>query len=109
MIAVVAIGMLVLLAFARLGGGAVMRNEADTAADAAALAAADQLALGHGDRSAFSAAKTVADANGARLLSCDCGGRAAEVEVEVTKHGASAHGRARAEVDFSGLNAMINH
>jgi len=95
--------MLALAGVGRLAVATVAQARADTAADAAALAAADELALGRGGEVAASAAEAVAAANGARLTSCDCGGTAAEVVVEV--EGAVVvgddlvvRGRARAEV-----------
>jgi len=98
MVGVVALGFVLCVAIARLGGGAVDAARAQTAADAAALAAADQLALGRGDRAARRTADSTAHENGARLVRCDCSGTAAEVEVEVAGR---ARARARAEVDFS--------
>lgn len=106
-VGVVAIGMVALLALARLGSAAVLQARADTAADAAALAAADQLALGRGSAAAQRAAQETAVANGGVLVSCLCGGSAAEVMVEVAPPRAvgavtrPAHGRARAEVDLT--------
>lgn len=91
----------------RLGAAAVLDARAQTAADAAALAAADQLALGHGSKAANQAAAATTRANGATLVQCDCGGEAAEVEVELTGSYAAlglphaAHAKARAEVDLS--------
>jgi secretion/DNA translocation related TadE-like protein len=82
-IGVVVIGLVLATAAARLGVALVARGRADTAADAAALAAADALALGRGTAGAKDAARTVAAANGARLVDCACGGRSALVTVEV--------------------------
>ncbi len=67
----------------RVGAAAALRTRAENAADAAALAAADQLALGHGGAQARVAAEEIARSNGARLLVCDCDGMAAEVVVEL--------------------------
>ena len=75
-----------------------MSARVQTAADAAALAAADQLALGRSGRAAQQTAIASARENGARLVRCECGGVAAEVEVEIP---GEARARARAEVDFS--------
>jgi secretion/DNA translocation related TadE-like protein len=82
------------LEVARLGGAASDRSRADTAADAAALAAAIELARGHSASDALSAAARLAATNGARLVSCDCAGRPSVV-VRV----GDATGRARAEID----------
>jgi secretion/DNA translocation related TadE-like protein len=78
--AIVVAGMLMLGA-AQLGGAGTRKARADTAADAAALAAADELALGRPGVEAANAARTVADANGAVLVSCVCAGRSAQVTV----------------------------
>ncbi len=56
---------------------------AESAADAAALAAADALALGQGSARARDDALATAASNDARLVSCDCQGTDATVEVEV--------------------------
>ncbi|MGH9031561.1 MAG: hypothetical protein ACRDZV_05470, partial [Acidimicrobiia bacterium] len=68
---------------------------------AAALAAADMLALGRGAEVATVAARETASANGGNLVSCECAGRDALVVVEVPASGIlapPATGRARAEV-----------
>jgi hypothetical protein len=88
----------VAIAVAKLGRGAVDAARAQSAADAAALAAADQLALGHDSQAAARTASSTAHENGARLLTCDCGGSVAEVEVEIRGR---ARARSRAEVDLS--------
>jgi secretion/DNA translocation related TadE-like protein len=107
-VSVVALGVLVLalaltLGAARLGAALVGRARAESAADAAALAAADALALGRGSTEARDAAATTAARNGARVVECTCAGEAAEVVVEVDVPGLSlvagpARARARAEV-----------
>jgi secretion/DNA translocation related TadE-like protein len=96
MVAAIALAAVMMVGVARVGGAAGRRARADNAADAAALAAADQLALGQGAHAAVGAARSTAEANGARLTSCECDGTAAEVAVVV----GDATGRARAEVDF---------
>jgi secretion/DNA translocation related TadE-like protein len=88
---------------ARLGGALVGRARAESAADAAALAAADRLALGGGPAAARSAAERTAASNGARMVSCDCVGATAAVVVEVDLAPplalfGPARGRAKAEV-----------
>jgi Flp pilus assembly protein TadG len=95
MTAAVVIAALCCLAAARLGRAATDRARADTAADAAALAAADVLAVGRSTGAAVSAARQVAAENGARLLTCACANGAAEVTVALGE----ARGRARAVVD----------
>jgi hypothetical protein len=78
--AIVVAGMLMLGA-AQLGGAGTRKARADTAADAAALAAADELALGRSSAEAARAARMVAAANGAALVSCACAGTSAQVTV----------------------------
>jgi len=99
-IAVVVIGFVLVLGAARLGTAVVARARADTAADAAALAAADMLALGRDGAAAEAAARETAGSNGARLVRCSCSGRIATVVVEyaVPTLGAAARSTARAEV-----------
>src|SRR3954469_21418118 len=97
MVAGVALAAVLIVGVARVGGAAARRARADNAADAAALAAADALALGKGTSAAVHDAVSTAAANGARLVRCECEGTAAEVVV-VVEPGA-VHGRARAEVD----------
>ena len=99
MLAVLVFGLLLALGAARLGGALVARARAESAADAAALAAADRLALGGGAGGAHDAAARRAASNDARLVSCDCAGTSAAVvvEVDVPVLGV-ARGRAKAEV-----------
>jgi secretion/DNA translocation related TadE-like protein len=101
MVAAIALAAVLMTGIARVGGAAAQRARADSAADAAALAAADELALGHDARAASAAARETASANGARLVSCECTGTGAEVVVVL----GAATGRARAEVDFGNLLA----
>jgi secretion/DNA translocation related TadE-like protein len=103
MLAVLVIGLVLVMGAARLGGALVGRARAESAADAAALAAADRLAFGGGTGAARAAAADTAASNDARLVSCDCSGTTAEVvvEVDIPAWGAlagPARGRARAEV-----------
>jgi secretion/DNA translocation related TadE-like protein len=103
MLAVLVIGLVLTTGAARLGGALVGRARAESAADAAALAAADRLALGDGAGAARAAAAHTATSNDARLVSCNCSGTTAEVvvEVDVPAWGAlvgPARGRAQAEV-----------
>jgi secretion/DNA translocation related TadE-like protein len=103
MVAVLVVGLVLAMGAARLGGALVGRARAESAADAAALAAADRLALGEGSGAAHEAAGSTAAANDARLVSCDCSGTSAEVvvEVDIPAWGAlfgPARGRAKAAV-----------
>jgi len=100
MVGVLAVAVALMFGAARLGAGVIAKGRADAAADAAALAAADMLALGRGTDAALSAAGRTASDNGARLVSCECDGRfpTVEVELDVGVVGAVAHGKARAEV-----------
>jgi secretion/DNA translocation related TadE-like protein len=99
-IGVFVLGMALMLGATRLGVAMLARARAETAADAAALAAADTLALGGGAAAANDQAGAVAEANGARLVVCDCSGRfaTATVEVDVPVLGRIARARSRAEV-----------
>jgi secretion/DNA translocation related TadE-like protein len=103
MLAVLVFGALVTMGAARLGGALVGRARAETAADAAALAAADRLALGGGAPAARTAAERTAASNHARLVSCDCAGASAAVVVEIDLPAwaavfGAARGTAKAEV-----------
>lgn len=98
-VAVAACGFMLTVGAARLGSAVVARARAETAADAAALAAADALASGRGHEAA-DAARRRAGANGARLVVCLCSGDAAEVTVELARSvlGGPVRATARAEV-----------
>jgi len=109
---VLATGMLVVLVLtmgvADVGRVLVARSKARTAADAAALAAADELALPTGRDPAMLAAEYAAR-NGATLTACTCAVGTFEAVVAVTVHvdglllfpGArDAVARARAVVDL---------
>ena len=72
------------LGVGRLTSGIVGRARAQTAADAAALAAAGELAAGRSGERAERIASLTAAANGAHLLRCNCGGPAVVVVVTVT-------------------------
>ena len=100
MLVVLVFGLLLTLGVSRLGVAIVGRARADTAADAAALAAADSLALGRGSVAAADAARVTAASNGARLVSCVCTGTTAEVVVDLDLGVlGSARGHAKAEID----------
>jgi secretion/DNA translocation related TadE-like protein len=111
---VLAAGIVVVLAltlgFADLARVLSARSQARTAADAAALAAAQDLAVPTGEDPAMSAAAFAAS-NGASLVACACapGTFEAIVEVEVpvgdlrlVPGDRVAHARARAVVDLPG-------
>ena len=99
----VGLALVLCLGVARVGSAAVLQSRADNAADAAALAGADALALALGDtsRAAADAARSAASDNGALLVTCSCSGDVAEVAVEMVGAVGRAHGHARAEVDLS--------
>jgi secretion/DNA translocation related TadE-like protein len=100
MCGVLVVAVALMFGAARLGMGVVAKGRADTAADAAALAAADMLALGRGAGAAAAAARDTASDNGARLVSCRCDGSfpSVVVAIDVGVLGAVAHATARAEV-----------
>lgn len=83
MIAVLVVGLVLATAAGRLGGAMIAKGRAETAADAAALAAADSLALGRGSAAAVTAAHETAAHNDAALVRCACAGSVADVVVEV--------------------------
>ncbi|HEV8628114.1 MAG TPA: Rv3654c family TadE-like protein [Acidimicrobiia bacterium] len=82
--AVVALAAVLTLGLGRLATAGLAVARAQTAADAAALAAAGELAAGRTPGEAERIASLTASANGARLLRCDCGGSAVIVAVTVT-------------------------
>ena len=103
MLAVLVVGLVLATGAARLGGALVGRARAEAAADAAALAAADRLALGDGSAAARAAADATAASNDARLVSCDCsgttrGGRGRGRRARLGCVVGPARGRAKAEV-----------
>lgn len=81
-----------------LGRTNVNRTHAQTAADAAALAAIAESSL-HGSGAHELAARRFAELNDAELLSCDCPPGALAVQVEVAYEG--VHAKARAAMDPS--------
>lgn len=81
---VVAVTAVLALGLGRLATAVVSTSRAQTAADAAALAAAGELAAGRSKGEAERIASLTASANGARLLRCDCAGPAVVVAVTVT-------------------------
>jgi secretion/DNA translocation related TadE-like protein len=81
---VVAVAAALTLGLGRLATAGLTVARAHTAADAAALAAAGELAAGRSGGEAERIASLTAAANGARLLRCDCGGPAVVVAVTVT-------------------------
>lgn len=104
MIAVLVLGLVLATAAGRLGGAMIAKGRAETAADAAALAAADTLALGRGSTAAVAAARETAGHNDAALVRCSCTGSVADVVVEVRVSALGpimgpARAHSRAEVD----------
>ncbi len=101
-----ALAVVLTLAIGSLGGAVVLAGRAEAAADAAALAAADSVALGNRS-SACAAASRVAELDGAHLVECDLETDAVEVLVQLTGDDRSVAGhrvraRSRAEIDLSG-------
>lgn len=94
-LAVVGLAFLLCVAVAHLGGAVVEKSRAEAAADAAALAAADGLALGRPVAAACDSARRIASDNGASLLTCDR--RDAGVIVVVAIDEARAQARAVAD------------
>ena len=111
MLAVGALVVIVVLGLADLGIFLLARTKAQTAADAAALAAAADLLPGPKSRPETEA-RRFASLNGARLIACDCqpGGTDATVEVSLSVRYVILRaagrrevlGRARAELDLTG-------
>jgi secretion/DNA translocation related TadE-like protein len=81
-----------------LGGAVQTRARAQTAADAAALAAAYESGP-YGNADPEYRAREYARRNGARLTDCDCVPGATEMEVEVDFDGFTARARAVIELD----------
>jgi hypothetical protein len=94
MVAAVVLAGALCIVVARVGGVAADRARADTAADAAALAAADELAQQHDCAAATAAARQVATANSATFDACSCDAHSALVMVHIGR----IRTRARAEV-----------
>lgn len=93
--AIVVMAVLFALAVARLAGAAADKARANTAADAAALAAAQEVASGHGAREALATASRIASENDARVVGFATTRDAVVVSVAVH----DARSRARADVD----------
>ncbi len=72
MTVVVVLGLVLGFVTLEVGAFLAQRSHASATADAAALAAADELARGHGAGAATAAAGAVAAANGATLQHCEC-------------------------------------
>jgi len=81
-----------------LGGAVQSRARAQTAADAAALAAVFESGP-YGSADPESRAREYARLNDARLIDCDCAPGATEMEVEVVLDGSTARARAVIELD----------
>jgi len=112
-IAVLGAGMvtlLIVMGLADIGIFFIARAGAQTAADAAVLAAAAELIPGSG-QDPVGQARRFAESNGARLVECSCrpGARQAEVKVVTPvrflmfSSGRQVPARARAEVNLAGL------
>ena len=80
------------------GGAVQTRARAQTAADAAALAAVFESGP-YGSADPESRAREYARRNDARLIDCDCAPGATEMQVEVVLHGFQARARAVIELD----------
>ncbi|MDQ1502244.1 MAG: hypothetical protein QOI86_5584 [Actinomycetota bacterium] len=80
---VVAVAAVLVTGLGRVATGILAVSRAQTAADAAALAAAGELVAGRTAGDAERTASLTAAANGARLLRCECGGPAVIVHVSV--------------------------
>jgi secretion/DNA translocation related TadE-like protein len=78
-----AVAAVLTLGLGRVATAGLAVARAQTAADAAALAAAGELAAGRSRGEAERIASQTASANGARLLRCDCRGPAVIVAVTV--------------------------
>jgi secretion/DNA translocation related TadE-like protein len=105
----VAVAVVLTLAVVAVGGAVVLAGRAEAAADAAALAATDSVALGLPSL-ACTAAGRVAELDGARLIECHVEPDAVEVVVELVGDppvalGRSVRARSRAEVDLSRTRA----
>ena len=105
--AAICIALVCTMGVADVGRVLVERSHAEAAADAAALAAAQDLALGTGDPPA--AASRFAEDNGAVLVGCSCAAGASEAVVTVRRTFAglllvpgslAVQARARAIVDL---------
>jgi secretion/DNA translocation related TadE-like protein len=81
---VVAVTAVLALGLGRVATAVLATSRAQTAADAAALAAAGELAAGRSAGEAERIASLTAVGNGARLVRCDCEGPAVVVAVTVT-------------------------
>jgi secretion/DNA translocation related TadE-like protein len=93
MCGLIALAVVLILAVTAVGGAVVLAGRAEAAADAAALAAADSVALGRAAM-ACDAARSVAAADRATVVECEVEPSAVEVLVELTGAPSSALGRA---------------
>jgi secretion/DNA translocation related TadE-like protein len=105
MLAVIVIAGACCIGVLRVANAAKQHARLESAADAAALAAADELALAHDGRAAFAAAQRVARANGVSLVDCTCIGASAQVTVQRGRERA----RARAEVTTRTQDRTFRH
>lgn len=93
--AVIVVAVLLATAVARFGSAVAEKSRAHNAADASALAAAGDLALGRPPTHACAVARQTAADNGARLLTC----RSTATAAVVTVARGAAHAGARARFD----------
>jgi len=105
MVAAVVLAGALCIVVARVGGVAADRARADTAADAAALAAAGELAQHHDCAAAIGAARQVANANSAVLDTGSCDAHSALVTVHIGR----IRTRARAEVTERATSRAFPH
>jgi secretion/DNA translocation related TadE-like protein len=107
LLGLLALGCVLVLGLARLGGAAVTRARADTAAEVGALAAADQVALGRSAGAACAVAGATVGRNGARLVSCIATSGGVSIRVVREGHGLITRGHARAEIDARCARAPV--
>jgi secretion/DNA translocation related TadE-like protein len=91
--AVIVIAVLLATGVARLGSAVAEKSRANNAADASALAAAGDLALGRPPAHACAVARRTAAENGARLLTCRSTASAAVVTIALGAARAGAQAR----------------
>ena len=103
MIGVLVLGLTLMVGAARVGTALVARARAQTAADAAALAAAETLAFGGDATQASADAAAAASANGAHLVRSACAGPTTTVTVEIDVPGLGRVARVTARAEVRGL------
>lgn len=88
-----------------LAAASSARMRAQAAADAAALAAVAE-GTPYGMSDPRGVAQSYAEANGATLLSCECGAFSSEVKLVVSVDGVEASARAQLDPDLFGVGAL---